>query len=92
MKQLSNLLNETVHFGKRRLRRMSALLLTMLFCTTMWAQGSISIKGTVVDANGEAMIGASVVVKGNTSTGTITDLDGHFSLKVPSESTVIVVS
>ena len=58
----------------------------------MWAQGSISIKGTVVDANGEAMIGASVVVKGNTSTGTITDLDGHFSLKVPSESTVIVVS
>ena len=63
----------------------------MLFCTTMWAQ-KVDIKGTVVDTNGEALIGASVVVKGNTSVGTITDFDGNFSLSVPSESTVIVVS
>jgi len=62
-----------------------------LFCTTMWAQ-KVDIKGTVVDTNGEALIGASVVVKGNTSVGTITDFDGNFSLSVPSESTVIVVS
>ena len=71
---------------------MTALLLMMTFCTTMWAQSGISIKGTVIDPNGEAMIGASVVVKGNTSVGSITDLDGNFSLNVPSESTVIVVS
>jgi TonB-linked SusC/RagA family outer membrane protein len=57
----------------------------------MWAQ-KVDIKGTVVDTNGEALIGASVVVKGNTSVGTITDFDGNFSLSVPSESTVIVVS
>ena len=63
----------------------------MLFCTTMWAQ-KVDIKGTVVDTNGEALIGASVVVKGNTSVGTITDFDGNFSLSVPSESTTIVVS
>lgn len=37
------------------------------------------IKGQVVDANGEPIIGASVVVKGTTN-GTITDLDGKFSL------------
>ena len=92
MKQLSITLTETVLLKTKRLRRMAALLLMMTFCTTMWAQGGISIKGTVVDASGEAMIGASVVVKGNTSVGTITDLDGHFSLNVPSESTVIVVS
>jgi TonB-linked SusC/RagA family outer membrane protein len=57
----------------------------------MWAQ-KVDIKGTVVDTNGEALIGASVVVKGNTSVGTITDFDGNFSLSVPSESTTIVVS
>ena len=92
MKQLSNLLNETVLLGVRRLRRIAAVLLIMTFCTTMWAQGGISIKGTVVDANGEVLIGASVVVKGNTSQGTVTDLDGNFSLSVPSETTVIVAS
>ena len=63
----------------------------MMFCTTMWAQG-VSIKGTVVDANGEPLIGASVVEKGNTSNGAVCDFDGNFSLSVPSESTVIVIS
>ncbi|MBO7129069.1 MAG: TonB-dependent receptor [Prevotella sp.] len=92
MKQLSNLLNETVLLGAKRLRRVAALLLMMTFCTTMWAQGGIAIKGTVVDSNGEGLIGASVVVKGNTSVGSVTDFDGNFSLSVPSESTVIVVS
>jgi len=37
--------------------------------------------GTVVDSEGEPLIGATVLVKG-TSTGTATDIDGHFSLKV----------
>ena len=73
------------------MKQLSILLLTMMFCTTMWAQ-KVDVKGTVVDSNGEALIGASVVVKGNTSLGTITDLDGNFSLSVPSESTTIVVS
>ena len=36
-------------------------------------------KGVVKDANGETVIGASVVVKG-TGTGTITDIDGNFSI------------
>ena len=73
------------------MKQLSILLLTMMFCTTMWAQ-KVDIKGTVVDANGEALIGASVVVKGNTAVGTVTDFDGNFSLSVPSENTIIVVS
>ena len=63
MKQLTYLLSETVLLEAQRLRRMTVLLLTMMFCVTMWAQNGIAIKGTVVDSNGEALIGASVVVK-----------------------------
>jgi TonB-linked SusC/RagA family outer membrane protein len=40
------------------------------------------ITGTVTSRNGESIIGANVVVKG-TTTGTVTDLNGHFSLNVP---------
>ena len=74
------------------MKQLSILLLTMMFCTTMWAQGSIHVKGTVVDSNGEPLIGASVVEKGKTSNGAVTDFDGNFSLNVPSESATIVVS
>ena len=74
------------------MRKLSILLLTMLFCTTMWAQNGVAISGTVVDSNGEGLIGASVVVKGNTSVGTVTDFDGNFSLSVPSENSTIVIS
>lgn len=48
------------------------------------------ITGTVVDPNGEAVIGANVVVKGTTN-GTITDIDGKFSLEVP-EGAMLLVS
>lgn len=44
--------------------------------------------GVVVDANGEPMIGVTVSVKG-TGLGTVTDLDGNFSLKVPEKSVVL---
>ena len=48
------------------------------------------ITGTVVDSNGEAVIGANVLVKGTTN-GTITDMDGKFSLEVP-EGAMLLVS
>ena len=41
------------------------------------------------DKAGETVIGASVVQKGNTGNGTITDIDGNYSLNVPSNSTLI---
>ena len=46
-----------------------------------------TVTGTVVDANGEPIIGANVVVKG-TTTGTITDMDGRFTLNVPLDCTI----
>lgn len=47
------------------------------------------LRGVVYDENGDPVIGASVMVKG-TSIGTATDLDGRFSLKVPSKGTLVV--
>ena len=55
------------------------------------AQG-LSVKGVVVDSNGEPVIGASVVLKSNTSVGTISDIDGNFELNVPNDKAVLVIS
>ncbi|ETK09331.1 TonB-linked outer membrane protein, partial [Tannerella sp. oral taxon BU063 isolate Cell 1/3] len=46
--------------------------------------------GTVTDQQGEPMIGVTVHVKGNTTTGTITDIDGKFALSVPKGSTLVI--
>lgn len=48
------------------------------------------ISGTVVDDKGEAIIGASVTLKGNTAIGTITDVDGNFTLDVPADAVLHV--
>lgn len=51
--------------------------------TTAIAQQTGILRGTVVDANGEAVIGASVIIEGQKVTqGTVTDFDGNFSLNV----------
>lgn len=47
------------------------------------------VKGMVVDTQGEPIIGASVTIKGGT-VGTITDIDGNFSLTVPAGSQIVV--
>jgi TonB-linked SusC/RagA family outer membrane protein len=52
---------------------------------------SYQVTGTVRTEGGESVIGAGVVVKG-TLNGTTTDIDGKFSLKVPSESTILQIS
>ena len=44
---------------------------------------NITVKGVVVDAGGEPVIGASVQLKGAAGVGTITDVDGKFTLSVP---------
>lgn len=49
------------------------------------------VSGIVIDDTGEAVIGASVVAKGS-MVGTVTDVDGKFSLNVPSDTKTLVVS
>lgn len=51
------------------------------------AQQRVTVKGIVVDNNGEPVIGANVILKGS-GTGTITDVDGNFTLSVPMGSTL----
>lgn len=52
-------------------------------------QQNKKIAGTVVDQNGEAVIGANVIQKGTTN-GTITDIDGKFTLEVPAKAVLTV--
>ena len=53
------------------------------------AQQTAKIKGTILDQNGEPIIGANVLVKGTTN-GTITDFDGNYELDAPVGSTLVV--
>lgn len=53
-------------------------------------QNEVTVKGVVKDANGEAIIGASVIEKGNAKNGTVTDLDGTYTLKVKRGATLTI--
>ncbi len=73
-----------------RLTKISfALVLGLLFCSSLLAQRTVT--GVVESEEGEPLIGASVFVRG-TSTGTVTDIDGSFSVEVPSEGNTLIVS
>ena len=71
----------------RQAKRFITSFLLLLLCTIMYAQAEVS--GTVVDATGEAVIGATVMEKG-TSNGTVTDFDGNFKVKVEPGKTLVV--
>jgi iron complex outermembrane recepter protein len=69
--------------------KLSFLLFILLACVQVNAQKKIT--GKISDANGEPLIGASVVVKG-TTTGVVTDANGTYSLDVPKGTTSVMVS
>ena len=68
-----------------------SLLLFMLFCVVGMTMAQRTITGTITDAGGEALIGANVIAKGS-SLGTVTDIDGSYSLSIPDGVNTIVVS
>ena len=77
----------------RKFRQRSFLLVALLLmgCLQLLAQ-TRTIKGVVTDAqNGEALIGATIMVEGDKS-GTVTDFDGNFSLQVPSSAKKVKIS
>jgi TonB-linked SusC/RagA family outer membrane protein len=69
------------------------LLIFLLFWTFAYASGqAISVTGNVTAADdGTPMMGTSVLIKGTTK-GTITDLDGNYTIEVPSGSDILLFS
>lgn len=66
------------------MKRFPAILLSLMLAASAFAD--ISVKGTVIDADGsEPLIGVSILVQGSTQ-GTITDFDGNFELTVPDKA------
>ena len=70
-------------------RGFSMMLLTLFSFSVAVAQ--VLVRGTVVDQTGESVPGASIQIKGGTQ-GTITDLDGKFSLNTPNKKSILIVS
>jgi TonB-linked SusC/RagA family outer membrane protein len=70
------------------MKKISLVLMIVLFAVG-FALAQRTITGTVTDAKGESLIGAAIIVK-NTTNGTVTDLDGKYSLaNVPTTGTLV---
>ena len=74
------------HKSKSLLCRICLALLSFAFSTIVQAQ-NITVTGSVEDQNGEPLIGVSVAEL-NTANGTITDIDGNFSIKCTKGATL----
>jgi TonB-linked SusC/RagA family outer membrane protein len=74
-------------------RLAAGLILPLLFCAmSSTAYGQLAVKGTVISDEGDPLIGVTVRVKDDLSTGTVTDFDGKYELTVPNGSSVLVLS
>ena len=78
-----------MNYLKSNLFRVFVLATALILNISVYAQTTVS--GLVIDSNHEPVIGASVLVKG-TPTGTATDFDGRFTVKVPNENAMLVIS
>ncbi|MFW5944241.1 MAG: carboxypeptidase-like regulatory domain-containing protein, partial [Bacteroidota bacterium] len=73
--------------------RKLTLILKFLLFSGLTASAQMQISGTVTNAEtGEPIPGVSIVVKSQTSIGTTTDMDGQYSLEVPSDAETLVFS
>ena len=71
----------------RKLSQLFGLLALLLLLPGQSFAQNLRVQGRVLDELGEGLIGAGVVIQG-TNTGTITDMDGNFSLSVPQGATL----
>ncbi len=66
-----------------------AVLIIMLSLPSILFSQTKIVRGTIIDGKGETLIGVNVVEKGTTN-GTVTDVDGNFSLSVPNNAVLVV--
>lgn len=73
---------------------MRFFFVSLLLCSTVavFAQQNVRVSGTVSDENGQPVIGAALVEKGSSTNGTTTDIDGTYSIFVPTNATLQVSS
>ncbi|ASB48791.1 SusC/RagA family TonB-linked outer membrane protein [Alkalitalea saponilacus] len=72
--------------------RLLISLMMILNGLILSAQNQQTVQGTVVDSRNEPLPGVAIYLRDNTSVGTITDIDGRFTLRLDGENTVVVVS
>ena len=72
--------------------RIRMLLLFLVSTVYVHAQSGRTVTGVVKDVMGETIIGVNVTVKGNATFGTITDVDGKYSLSIPAQKYTLVFS
>lgn len=68
----------------------SLATLLLLLPPPMFGQGNVKVSGKVTDESGLPVIGAGVMLNSNQTIGTTTDLDGNYSLSIPSNGTLLV--
>lgn len=74
-------------------RLAAGLILPLLFCAmSSTVYGQLAVKGTVVSDDGDPLIGVTIRVKDDLSTGTVSDFDGKYELTAPSGSSILVLS
>src|SRR5688572_24236521 len=76
--------------GNRSILQMASILPVLLFTTFIISAQTGTVRGTIKDANGQALAGASIQLEGS-KTGTVADNDGNYTLSVsPGKHTLIV--
>jgi len=71
----------------KNMLRVNLLAACVLFWCTVYSQ-NVTLRGTVKDANNLPLIGVNVVEKGTTN-GTVTDINGNYTLSAPSGATIV---
>ncbi len=67
------------------------IMFLSLFCIGIGiATAQTQVRGTVVDEAGEPIIGATIQLKSDATRGTVTDIDGNFSLSAPANGTLVI--
>lgn len=95
MKKETKISHQTFPDTQNNLRLVRTILVSLAFLLnfgSLYAQQSIVVEGKVTDEQQNPVVGATVVVKGKTSIGTVADINGEFILEVPTNNATLLVS
>jgi len=89
---VNSFVSKLKHFNPSPIMKFKLLLFTLLVMSTLASAQTRDLSGTVTDkTDGSAIAGANIAVKG-TTTGTATDANGKFNLKVANDANTLIVS